>query len=110
MITERDSAPGTFSLPEAPASSMSSIAEHIKISRETLAEEYGLLHLPPLAVTPGRPHSLAASLQHPKLTLRLPESGVRTTLRHVETPAFLGMPMSVPCLALGAQGSCAPAA
>ena len=46
---------GKFSLPEAPASSMSSITEHANIGREALAEEYELLCLPPLAVTPGRP-------------------------------------------------------
>ncbi|CAL5224335.1 g7007 [Coccomyxa viridis] len=54
---ESNSASGAFALPEAPASSMSSIAEHSQIGRETLAEEYGLLHLPPLAITPGEPRN-----------------------------------------------------
>ncbi len=46
---------GTLSFPEAPTSTMSSIPEHASIARENLAEEYGLLHLPPLAIRPGEP-------------------------------------------------------
>ena len=53
---------GSFSLPEAPASSMSNIPEHANIGREALAEEYELLQLPPLAVTPGRPLAWEQSL------------------------------------------------
>ena len=46
-------ASGAFPLPEAPATSMKSIPEHANICREALAEEYDLLPLPTLAVTPG---------------------------------------------------------
>lgn len=47
---------------------MSSIPEHAKIGRETLAEEYALLRLPPLAVTPGG-HLLLSTRPHSKYSI-----------------------------------------
>ena len=44
---------GTFTFPDPPANSMGVIPHHAKIAREDLAEEYPLMRLAPLAVTPG---------------------------------------------------------
>lgn len=44
---------GTFTFPDPPASSMGVIPHHAKIAKEDLAEEYPLMRLDPLAVTPG---------------------------------------------------------
>ena len=75
---ERNGASGAFPLPEAPATSMKSIPEHANIRREALAEEYDLLPLPILAVTPGALPAWCRSLAQEPAILAVP--GERASL------------------------------
>ena len=83
---------GTLSFPEAPASTMSSIPQHANIARENLAEECGLLHLPPLAIRPGEPNGEWRILQHSNSAVGFLARVVRISVMSADT-AIYGSPL-----------------